>query len=475
MNPISAFRNVRDPVGWGECLVSGVRMPTTRQFPTPDTTTPLPKLRKGLSAPGLLSAIRSAFTEIDDTRNGCTIPLVDALMSGLAVFGLKYPSLLQFDLAYQNEELIRGNLKRLYGVEKAPCDTQLRERLDPVEPEALRGAFRAVHRQVQRHKGLEPYVYWNGHYLLLVDGTGQFASSAVSCPECCRKTTRGKVSYYHQLLAAVIAHPERNTVLPLMPEAITRQDGVRKNDCERNAAKRLLSRVREDQPKLKFIVVEDSLASNGPHIARLESLGMRYILGVKPGDHARLFEQVHEAIKTGRCEEREFSDGSGRERGYRWIHGLSLNAAHPERRVNYLEHWEIVDGKERIWSWVTDLALDADTVEVFARAGRARWKVENETFNTLKNQGYHLEHNYGHGQQHLSTVFAQLMMLAFLVDQVQEASCRLFQAARDRFHARIVLWERLRNLFIDFDIPDWTTLWTAMIRGQRVVLTPDTS
>lgn len=448
-------------------------MPTVRQFPTPDTTTPLPKLRKDLSAPGLLRAIRGAFATIDDTRRGCTIPLVDALMSGLAVFGLKYPSLLQFDLAYHDEARIRGNLQRLYGIERAPCDTQLRERLDPVEPEALRGAFRAVHRQLQRHKGLEPYVYWNGHYLMLVDGTGQFASNAISCPECCSKRSGGKTLYYHQLLAAVIAHPESKTVLPLMPEAITRQDGASKNDCERNAAKRLLRRVREDQPKLKLIVVEDSLAGNGPHIELLEALDMRYILGVKPGDHAKLFEQFHAALNTERCHELEIVDGPNRERGYRWIEGLTLNASHPDLKVNYLEHWEIVDGKQRIWSWVTDLPLDADTVETFARAGRARWKVENETFNTLKNQGYHLEHNYGHGKRHLSTVFAQLMMLAFLVDQVQESSCRLFQAARNRFHARIVLWERLRNLFLDFDIPDWTALWAAMIRGHdRTTLRP---
>lgn len=360
-------------------------------------------------------------------------------------------------------------------MEHAPCDTQLRTRLDPVEPEALRGAFRAVHRQLQRHKGLEPYVYWQGHYLLLVDGTGQFASNAVSCPECCHKRSGGKTLYYHQLLAAVIAHPERNTVLPLMPEAITRQDGARKNDCERNAAKRLLRRVREDQPKLKFIVIEDSLASNGPHIELLEALDMRYILGVKPGDHATLFEHVHEALNSERGHALESVDSPKQERGYRWINGLVLNASHPERLVNYLEHWELVDGRERIWSWVTDLPLDADTVAAFARAGRARWKVENETFNTLKNQGYHLEHNDVHGKQHLSTVFAQRMMLAFLVDQVQEASCRLFQAARNRFHARIVLWERLRNLFIDFDIPDWTTLWAAMIRNHHAVLTPDTS
>ena len=279
--------------------------------------------------------------------------------------------------------------------------------------------------------------------------------------------------YYHQLLAAAIAHPEANTVPPLMPEAITRQDGAAKNDCERNAAKRWLTRVREDQPKLKPIVVEDRLASNGPHIELLEALDMRYLLGVKPGDHAQWFEPGHAAMNTERRHELAIVDGPNRERGYRWINGLTLNASHPDRKVNYLEHWEIVDGQQRIWSWVTDLPLSAETVEVFARAGRARWKVENETFNTLENQGDRLEHHDGHGRQHLATVFAQLTMLAFLVDRVQESSGRLFQAARNRFHARIVLWERLRNRFLNFDLPDWATLWAAMIRGpDRVTLSP---
>lgn len=70
----------------------------------------LPPLRKQLSTPGLLSAIRACFAKVVDPRSGCEIPLVDALMSGLAVFGLKYPSLLKFDEAYQNEAVIRANL-----------------------------------------------------------------------------------------------------------------------------------------------------------------------------------------------------------------------------------------------------------------------------------------------------------------------------------------------------------------------------
>ena len=439
---------------------------------------PFAQLRKQLSAPGLLNTVRRCFELIADHRQRePEIALVDALMSGLAVFSLKYPALLQFDQAYSDEAIVRHNLKSLYGVERVPCDTQLRTILDPVEPEHLRAAFRSVHRDLQRGKALEAYAYLDGHYLLSVDGTGHFASGKVHCPECCEKTTRGgQVCYYHQLLAAVIVHPQRKAVLPLMPEAITRQDGASKNDCERNASKRLLTALREDFPKHKFIVVEDSLASNGPHIELLQALDLRYILGVKVGDHKVLFDAVDQCWLSGRCQEYTVIDSDGVEHGYRWVNGLLLNNSHPDLKVNFLAYWEIKDGKERVWSWVTDIELSRGTVEAVMRGARARWKVENETFNTLKNQGYNLEHNYGHGEQHLATVFATLMMLAFLIDQVQEHSCRLFQAARARFHSRMALWGRMRAFFTDFQISDWATLWQAL--AQRHVgpqLQPDTS
>jgi hypothetical protein len=169
------------------------------------------------------------------------------------MFGLKYPSLLQFDHSRQ-EEHIRANLTNLYGVERAPSDSQMREILDPVAPEALRPAFRQIHRELQRQKALAKYRYLGG-YLLSVDGTGQFSSTALKCSECCSRTLRnGTEQYYHQLLAAVIVHPEQKTVLPRFPEAITRQDGESKNDCERNAAKRLLPAIRAAFPKLPLIV-----------------------------------------------------------------------------------------------------------------------------------------------------------------------------------------------------------------------------
>jgi hypothetical protein len=168
----------------------------------------------------------------------------------VAVFGLKYPSLLKFDEERQ-EESVRHNLSRLYGVERAPCDMQLREILEPVDPQQLRPAYKALFAQLQRGKGLAPYAYLGGYYSLSIDGTGMFCSSTISCQECCIKHTRsGEVSYYHQLLGAVIVHPEQKVVIPLAPEPITRQDGETKNDCERNAAKRLLSALRGEHPLL---------------------------------------------------------------------------------------------------------------------------------------------------------------------------------------------------------------------------------
>ena len=215
--------------------------------------------RKALSAPGLLRVVRRCFDKLDDPVSGRKFSLSECLMSGLAVFGLKYPSLLRFDRDARTDSTVRANLKTLYGVERAPCDTALRERLDEVDPRELRGVFKRVFAQLQRGKGLEGFTWLDGHYLLSVDGTGYFTSSSVHCAHCCEKHHKdGHVTYYHQMLGAVVVHPEQREVFPLAPEPIVKGDGATKNDCERNAAKRLLEDVRREHPHLKLIVVEDA-------------------------------------------------------------------------------------------------------------------------------------------------------------------------------------------------------------------------
>ena len=435
------------------------------------------KLRKSLSAPGLLGTVRKVFRSVPDTRVGHSpLALADALMSGLAVFSLKYPSLLQFD-RQRGDPAEAYNLRTLYGVEHAPCDTQMRALVEEVAPGTLRPAFKALFSRLQRGKVLESYTYLDGHYLLSVDGTGFFSCNTIHCDQCCTKKNRaGEITYYHQLLGALIVHPDQRAVIPLAPEPITRQDGATKNDCEGNAAKRLLPALRREHPHLKLIVVEEALAANGPHIQLLQALHMRFILGVKPGDQVALFEQVEKRARQQQITEHTVTDEEGVAHRFRFANGLSLNQQHPDLKVNFLEYWEEKNGKTRHFAWITDFTLSTDNVFAIMRGGRARWSIENETFNTLKNQGYHFEHNFGHGHQHLATNFSLLMLLAFAIDQIQAHCCVFFQQALRAQHAKTYLWEKMRAFFVSFYIQDWEHFFTALIHGPTLYdIVPDTS
>jgi len=425
----------------------------------------VPKSRKHLCADALLRAVQDVFCQVPEHRKGDPdIPVGDALMSAFAMFSLKSPSLLAFDKVRAED-----NLQRIYGIGRVPCDTAMREILDPVDPKDLRPAFKTVFRRLQRGKALEEMVFVEGHYLLALDGTGYFSSNEIHCDSCLEKHHRnGTVTYSHQMLGAALIHPDKREVIPLMPEPIVKLDGREKNDCERNAAKRFVTEFRRDHPHLKVIVTEDSLSSNAPHIETLRAHDMRYILGVKEGDHAFLFQQVAQAEQAGRVTYYARDDAQkGVHHRFRFVSDLPLNASNTALRVNFLECWETAKGTVQHFSWVTDLRVNKGTVYRLMQGARARWRIENETFNTLKNQGYHFEHNFGHGYEHLSVVFAELMMLAFLVDQVQQLCCPLFQAAWATWGSKRLLWEKMRALFFDYALESMRQLLEALYYGLK--------
>ena len=424
-----------------------------------------PKARKHLSADALFRLVYTGFDHIPDYRPAdVDIALPDVLMSAFAMFSLKAPSLLAFD-----KERAEGNLHTIYGIQRVPCDTRMREILDPISPKWLRPAFKSVFRQLQRGKALEAMTWLDGHYLLALDGTGYFSSKTIHCASCLRRVHRnGSITYAHQMLGAALIHPDQRAVIPLMPEPITNRDGTDKNDCERNAAKRFVAKLRQDHPHLKFIVTEDSLSSNAPHIETLHEHGLHYILGVKAGDHAYLFQQVQAAEHAGRVTYYERHDrAAGVVHRFRFVNDMPLNAARTDVRVHFIEYWEVGDDKVQHFSWVTDLRVSKRNVYHLMRGGRARWKIENETFNTLKNQGYNFEHNYGHGEDNLSVVFAMLMMLAFLVDQTQQLGCALFQAVWAKLGSKRRLWERMRALFYDYAFASMRQLFEALLYGFK--------
>ena len=427
------------------------------------------KQRKHLSADALFKGVHRSFSRIEDHRTGeVDITLPDALMSGFAMFSLKDPSLLAFD----ERRGVDDNLRSIYQIEQAPCDTYMRTILDEVDPEAIRASFKDVFRQLQRGKGLEPMVFMRGCYLLSLDGTGFFSSKKLHSDSCMEKVNKktGEVTYYQQMMGAAIVHPDFKEVIPFAPEPIIKQDGQAKNDCERNAAKRFFDKLEEDHPRLPLIITEDGLSSNAPHVKEIEKHGWHYILGVKPGDHAFLFKQVEAARQNTLSTEFEYVDPNKPEVIHRFsfINQLALNASNQDVLVNFVEYWEIKPNKTQHLSWITDFTVTENNVFQIMRGGRARWKIENETFNTLKNQGYHFEHNYGLGKKNLSVVFAMLMMLAFQVDQVQQLCCALFQSVWHKLGSKRALWEQMRSVFKYFLFDSMAALYKALLCGIKV-------
>jgi len=392
-----------------------------------------------------IKLIRAGFGAIKDHRkSNSTYSLVDLLSAGFAIFSLKDPSLLAFRQQFARR---RENLKRIYGIEQIPEDSALREGLDGVDPSLLQAQFKPLVDQLRLKKVFEKRQALGGYTVLAVDGTQHFCSSNRSCPNCLTKKHRnGSLTYHHQMLGAVWVQPGEKTVFPVAVEAIVRQDGCEKNDCERNAAKRLVPQIRQVLPTEKVLITFDALYANAPLIRLLKEQSISYLIGMKEGYVPIQVEKLAAEHKLNEV----FWETKDHLCSVRFANQLILNRQNQDLLVNYLEYIEVdpQSGKTLFFSaWITDLHIDEQNAPELVSVARSRWKIENETFNTLKNQGYHLEHNYGHGKKYLATNFAILTFLAFLVDQMAQYLDQTFQKALEVCQTKKALWEKVRQVF----------------------------
>jgi len=368
-------------------------------------------------------------------------------MSAFAMMFFQDPSLLTFQRRIQDKKQF-SNLSNVFKVKSVPKDSQMRHNLDRLPTEQLAPIFSNWIGRLQRGKYLEQYRFLDRYYLVPIDGSQYFSSKSIHCSSCLRANSKSRIRYYHQILQTVIVHPDMRQVLPLAPEPIQNTDGSKKQDCEINAGKRMVVNIREQHPKLPMIIVGDGLYSKQPFIDSVKQSRMSYILVAKPDDHKVLFEWVRELQALGDGGSLELTDKKGRKHRYRWINNVPLNGSKDADNVNFFEY-ELIP-KDKVTyrnSWVTDIPVDEHNVVDLVKGGRARWKIENETFNTLKNQGYHIEHNFGHGNRYLSMNFFVLNLLAFYMHQIFELTDRLYQHCRLKTSSRKEFFSLLRHMF----------------------------
>lgn len=418
--------------------------------------------KKHLGFAGLLKTIASRIKLIEDNRQQAKVDygMHDCLMSAFAMMYLQDPSILAFQRRIQ-DRIQRNNLNTIFRVHNIPKDSQLRNILDGLPSEALSPIFADFLRDLQRGKHLAKYRLLDGKYLIPIDGSEYFSSEKIHCPHCLhKKPKKGNIRYYHQILQAAIVHPNQRQVLALAPEPIQNTDGSAKQDCELNAAKRLINKIRTAHPKLSIIIGGDDLYSKQPFIDELKTANMSFILVAKPSDHTTLFEWVHELFGLKAGGHLTLTDSKGRMHKYRWVNDVPLNGSKDADQVNFFDYC-LINGKKTTYrnSWVTDIPIDENNIVTLVKGGRARWKIENETFNTLKNQGYHLEHNFGHGHHNLSMIFFMINLLAFYVHQILDLTDPFYQKVRyTKFTSRKEFWNQLRCTIRILIFPHWQGL-----------------
>lgn len=419
---------------------------------------------------GYIAALRDCCAGLPDRRTGSNgrYTMADIGLAAFSAFFMQSPSFLAHQRALaEGPGRGRSNAHTLFGMAAIPCDTHIRAMLDGAPTDHFDPVFATLVKDLDARGGLTPLRCLDGRVLIALDGSEHFCSRKISCPHCStRKRSDGAVESFHTFVGATLVAPGHKTVLPLPPEFVRPQDGAAKQDCETAAVKRWLTRVGASYSWLKPVYLGDDLYARQPTCQAIQAAGGNFLLVCKPSSHKTLAEYLSGVELDSRTE--TTGRGSGkRVHRYRWMSGVPLRDGADALPVNWLEV-EIAkpDGKVTYrCSFVTDLAVTRDTVAELAACGRARWKIENETFNVLKTGGYHLEHNFGHGTATLASLLVALNLLAFAMHNACDLSESLWQKARERLGARTRLFEHVRSITAYHLFASWHSLLRTILTG----------
>jgi hypothetical protein len=403
-----------------------------------------------------------------------TYSMGDIGMAAFSVFFMQSPSFLahqrQFELGQG-----RSNCTSLFGIAKIPSDNHIRDMLDPASPALLHPVFGEAVDQLGRiDGGLDVFRRLGGRVLIALDGTEYHCSRTIHCPHCStRLRGKGETEYFHAMLAATLVAPGHDKVIPLEPEFIVPQDGAEKQDCENMAAKRWLAAHGRRYAALDPVFLGDDLFSRQSLCQAVLDAAGHFIFVCKPSSHPLIQEYlsgndlptVEVTVKRGK---RRFVHR------YRWLHDVPLREGKDALLVNWFEI-EIINGQGETSyrnSFVTTLRVGPDNVVELAACGRARWKIENETFNVLKNKGYNLEHSFGHGKKNLAAILVSLNLLAFAIHTICDIGDDLWRAARIKLGPRYNFFNKLTAIVTFLIFLSWEDLLLTLAFAKPPPIPP---
>jgi hypothetical protein len=424
----------------------------------------------------LLGFLHEGIGEIEDPRassNGTKYKVSDAILAAFSMFFMQCQSFLEYQRQMQSQRG-KDNAQSLFGLEKIPSDQQIRNIIDIIIAKSLNIVFERIYQFLQIGKHLKIYERLCGNLLICLDGTEYHNSTKIFC-ECCssRDHSNGKVTYSHTAIMPVIAAPKCPEVISLPPEFITPQDGYEKQDCETAAAKRWINNHRDLFKGQAITLLGDDLYSRQPMCQHCLDTGMNFIFTCLPSSHSSLYEWLEYLDKNEEVQSQTTKHWQGKSRQvycYRFVNQIPLREQQPALLVNWCELTILnTDNNSVIYhnAFVTNHLINLNNVAEVVECGRCRWKTENENHNTLK-KGYNLEHNFGHGQKHLSSMLLSLNLLAFLFHSVLHLLDPSYQKIRCQRVTRKGFFQDILCLTKYFLFDNWQHLIDFMLGDAPV-------
>lgn len=435
-----------------------------------------------LSLQTIMEHFRKRWIRLPDSRkpnNNTKYSIADGGLSAFAVFFMQSGSFLAHQRLLEKKKG-RSNARSLFQVDEIPSDPQIRNLLDPIASSNFHQDFWYLLDALREEQRLMQFRTELNTYAIAMDGVNFFSSEEISCPKCLKRQDRnGTEHFYHSAITPVFVKPGQAQVLPLPPEFIVPQDGSEKQDCERVAAKRWLLQHRQHFEDYSVTYLGDDLYANQPLCQLIvETYRQFFIFVCKPQSHEGLYAWLDFLDKNDGVEkvtERHWNGKYGEIWQYRFARQVPLRNGNDALQVNWLE-LTITHEKtgEVLYQnrFVTNHNVTNTKVVQIAEVGRTRWKIENENNNTLKTKGYHLEHNFGHGQQDLANVLATLNILAFLIHTIQEITEPAYQRLRRALGARKTFFNDLRALTRYMVFETWDDLFSFMEEGLEIIPEP---
>lgn len=419
--------------------------------------------------------IREAAGGFPDARTGKNTrhTITDAVMSAYAVFFLQSPSWLSCQRAMQDKKG-RSNAMALFGIEAVPTDNHVRSLLDPAPPDLLRDAFRKLLGLLAESGALERYRVLGGRTSVALDGTDFHSSEKISCPGCLvARHKDGRTVFSHKAVTPVIVAPGIRQAIPLRPEFVAPQDGSEKQDCELNASKRWLDDMAGWLRETRAVLLGDDLYAHGPFCRKVLFHGLHFIFTCLRESHKIAYEWIDLLepcdIQTV-SETRRDDDRRKRTWTVRFAKDVPLSGEDGALRINWIELTVTDAGGRQTYRncWATNMDVDVGNAVELATCARARWTIENGNNNILKTKGYHLDHNFGHGEKHLANTLAAINILAFLTHTVLELTERHYSLIRDRLGSRREFFLHLHVLTVYHLFESWEDFENFIMKAHKI-------